>query len=358
MKSKPTFLLHFLPLLLVLAACQTPAPQSASPTPVTIKESWFSQRNMSDNIDSPAVWHGPNGEHWCFATAKKTDLVVILDAINGNEIRRLGSSGSAAGQFKRPNGVWVVDDLLFVVERDNKRVQVFSLPSLESRLIFGQPELVKPYGIYVYHPAPSTYHVYVTDNYELVKDQVPPDAELGRRVHRYKLTQQADGFSATLELQFGATAGPGVLRVVESIHGDPLYNRLLIAEEEKDARLGGLQVKVYTMDGHFTGTNFGAGLFRSQVEGIALDARPDGSGYWIVTDQSHQTNTFHFFDRKSLRHLGAFRAEVTSNTDGIWLDTTPLPHYGYPRGIFYAVNNDGNVAGINYATILKKLGLP
>lgn len=357
MNSKLTFLLLSLPVLLGLAACQTSAPKPASPTPVTIKESWFSQRNEADNIDSPAVWHGPNGEHWCFATAKKTDVVVILDAINGNELRRLGSSGTAAGQLERPNGVWVVDDLLFVVERDNKRVQVFALPSLESLLIFGQPELVKPYGIYIHQPVPSTYQVYVTDNYELVEDQVPPDAELGRRVYRYQVTRQGAGLSAAKELQFGATSGPGVLRIVESINGDTKYDRLLIAEEEEDASLGGLQVKVYTLDGQYTGTNFGSGLFHSQVEGIALDARPDGSGYWIVTDQSHEANTFHFFDRKSLRHRGAFRAEITSNTDGIWLDTTPLPDFGYPRGIFYAVHNDGNVAGIDYATILRKLGL-
>ena len=121
--------------------------------PVTVMEVFTTPRDTLDNIDSPAVWHGPDGEHWLLATAKYGDVLVISDAATGATLRRAGGPGTAAGQLERPNGVAVIDDLAFVVERDNARVQVFRLPSMQSQAIYGTGELTMPYGI-VSSPVP------------------------------------------------------------------------------------------------------------------------------------------------------------------------------------------------------------
>ncbi len=54
---------------------------------------------------------------------------------------------------------------------------------------------------------------------------------------------------------------------------------------------------------------------------MALLQCADGSGYWIATDQFRDRSLFHVFDRRTLKHLGAFSGRVTANTDGVWLDT-------------------------------------
>src|SRR5690606_7325802 len=95
------------------------------------------------------------------------------------------------------------------------------------------------------------------------------------------------------------------------------------------------------------------GYFDGQVEGIALDTRND---YWIVTNQSFGGNRYHLFHRKDLAYIGYFEAEAVENTDGIWLDTTPMPPR-FSQGIFYAVHDDGNVAGLSWAEVLKALRL-
>jgi 3-phytase len=254
--------------------------------------------------------------------------------------------------MERPNGVAVIDDLALVVERDNHRVQVFRLPSFESLGVFGDSLLRKPYGIAVYPSAePGAYVAYVTDNYEIVEDSVPPDSLLGERVRQFRVAVSGGRTSAELMATFGDTSGPGVLKVVESIAADVPNNRLLIAEELETAS----HIKVYTLDGKFTGQIIDSGLFPNQAEGIILYACGDTAGYWITTDQGMESNTFHVFDRQTLEHVGSFQGEQTLNTDGIAL--TQRGFGRFPSGAFYAVHNDGNVAAFSWEAIAEALEL-
>jgi 3-phytase len=182
-------------------------------------------------------------------------------------------------------------------------------------------------------------------------ESVPPDSLLGERVRQYRVTVAGSGVRAEPVRAFGDTSGPGVLKVVESIAVDPPNQRLLIAEELET----GSHIKVYTPEGKFTGQIIGKGLFPHQAEGIILYACGDTAGYWVATDQAMTVNTFHVFDRRTLRHLGSFRGDSTLNTDGIAL--TQRGFGGFPSGAFYAVHNDGNVAAFSWAAIADALRL-
>ena len=344
--------------LVLIAACGggegAPVARSAAAAPdsvAALRESWMTTRDTLDNIDSPAIWHGPNGEHWVLSTAKATDVLVVNDAATGTFVRRLGGSGTGHGQMQRPNGIAIAGDLAFVVERDNHRVQVFRLPQFESLGTFGEKDLRLPYGIALYAEAREKFMVYVTDNYEMPDESVPPDSLLGQRVRQYRVTVGGSGLRVEPIRAFGDTSGPGVLKVVESIAVDLPNQRLLIAEELET----GSHIKVYTPDGKFSGQLIGQGLFPHQAEGIILYACGDTAGYWVTTDQSLTVNTFHVFDRSTLRLVGSFRGDSTLNTDGIAL--TQRGFGNFPSGAFYAVHNDGNVAAFSWAAISHALGL-
>ena len=317
----------------------------------TVPEVFETERDTVDDVDSPTVWHGDQGQHWVLTTAKATDVVIVNDATTGAELRRVGGTGTGPGQLDRPNGVTAMDDLLLVVERDNARLQAFSLPGLEPLGTFGEEQLRRPYGIAAYRDAQGRIELYVTDNYELVEDEIPPDSALGERVEHFRVWVEDRELRHEHVRTFGDTAGPGVLRKVETIGVDAANDRVVIAEElEPDSHW-----KIYGLDGRFSGRVFGRGYFPHEAEGLALYACSDGGGYWIATDQDEVTNTFHVFDRTTLEHLGSFSGATTRNTDGVAL--TQRGFGPFPAGAFYAVHNDGNIAAFSWAAIAEELGL-
>ena len=353
-------------LALALAGCggqATPAAtdestgaDAADLGPALVREAFASPMTPEDNIDSVASWTSPDGQVLVLATAKATDRLVVYDGFTGEFVRHVGGPGTGAGEFDRPNGIAIADDLVFVVERDNRRVQVLQLPEMESVATFGDDVLQLPYGLWV-NAHGGHYELYVTDAYmagedEAGEDILPPLEELDRRVHRFSFTAGDGGPAATHLGAFGDTSPEGALRVVESLWGDPDNNRLLIAEEDETYAN---EFKVYDLEGSFTGQVLGAGVLEAQAEGIMLKSCRNGDGWWITTAQGKDLTTFHLFDRNSLEHVGAVTGLQVANTDGIWLHDEPNPRF--PGGVLYAVHDDQGMVALGWREISNALGL-
>lgn len=339
-------------------------PQATAPAPIdaardvpVVDEAFVTALTPDDNIDSPAAWTAPDGETWVIATAKATDRLVIYDGATGETLRTFGTLGTGEGQFDRPNGVAVIDDLLFVVERDNHRVQVLRLPDFSHVVTLAAEDLVKPYGLWV-HKVNDGYTLYVTDSYDDGEDAqgediLPPLDQLDRRVHRYALRPEGDRFAAEALGSFGDATPDGALRVVESIWGDAANDRLLIAEEDETYAN---ELKVYDLEGRFAGQTIGRDVFGAQAEGIMLKTCAGGGGWWITTEQGKGRTVFHLFDRKTLAHTGAVTGRQVANTDGIWLHDVPTTRF--PEGVLYAVHDDQGMVAFDWAQIAQAAALP
>jgi 3-phytase len=312
-----------------------------------IEERYLTARDTVDNLDSPAVWQAPDGRVWVIATAKETDELLVYDGGNGQLIRRVGGTGQREGQLDRPNGIAVYQARVYVIERDNHRVQVYSLPDFRSLGVFGGETLVLPYGIALGTAQNDSLHVYITDQAELAGTPADSLRILSNRVRLYRVALKGDRVGSRLVSSFGDTQGEGRLTKVETLFADPAYDRLLIAEEAERV------IKIYSLDGRYQGQRI-QGYFATEPEGIAL-FQCGRQGFWIATDQDEANNTFHVFDRASLRHLGAFSGRTTRNTDGVALlqaSTSQLPD-----GAFYAVHDDGSIGAFAWADIAVALRL-
>jgi 3-phytase len=144
----------------------------------------------------------------------------------------------------------VIDNYAVIVERDNRRIQVFSLPDFKSPGSFWRIGFTFTYGITI-DQFEGKYHLYVTDNYETPEEETPPADSLGQRVHHFVFTVENNQVAAEHIKAFGDTSGEGVLHKVESILIDRVYNRLLIADEHEEHR----NVKIYDVRGWFYRTN-------------------------------------------------------------------------------------------------------
>lgn len=352
--------------LACLAGCATlpdhkPAASSTAPVadtgkPATlVTEAYVSEEQPSDELDSLAAWPNDQGGVWVIATAKSTHRLVVFDADSGERLREVGGKGVAPGQFNRPNGIAVFGDFLFVVERDNHRVQVLSLPDFKPLKTFGADELRSPYGLWLHETAPDELDVYVTDSFMDGKkfDVVPPLAQLDQRVRRYRVDIDDDNALKVESLgAFGDTTPAAALRIVESIGGDPSNDRLLIAEE--DTRVG-TDLREYDLAGRYQGKSLAPGLFRAQAEGVALWNCNDDEGYWVAVDQANPRTVFLLFDRATLAFAGSFVGTATEHTDGIALYAAATQRF--PSGALFAVHDDKAVTAFDLADVAQDLHL-
>lgn len=349
--------------LAALAACAGRAPRPAAPPVASgdgiaateIVERFVTALTPVDNIDSIATWVTPEGGTWLIATAKDSGRLIVFDGDSGATLRTIGTVGAGPGQFNRPNGIAVFGDYVFVVERDNHRVQVLELPDFVPAGSFGERSLLKPYGLWLRETAPGELEVDVTDSYQNPDDSVPPLSELGARVKRFRVQLGDQGVTAaSVVSSYGDTTETGAIRWIESIVGDPHHDRVLIPEEYIESEPG--EIRVYDHGGRYRGQDMGSGLFGGQPEGLALyDSCADGSGFWIATDQQLDSNRFHVFDRRTLGHVGTFRGRTVQYTDGVALH--PQPTARFPAGVFYAVHHDKGVVAFDWRDITAALGL-
>jgi 3-phytase len=350
-------------LLLLLAACSAApvvdrAPAAAVPAAphvLRIAEAWESAETPAEELDSLASWPTDDGRTWLIATGKSSHRLVVYDGDTGAQLRTVGGEGAAPGRFKRPNGIAVYGDHLFVVERDNHRVQVLSLPDFKPLGSFGDDILRSPYGIWINETEPDEFVAYITDSFMYGKafDVVPPYAELDQRVRRFRVQfDQAGRLRADYVGAFGDTHEDTALRMVESIAGDAANDRLLIADEDTrhDSTL-----REYSLSGHYTGRSLPQDSFAAEAEGVALWSCPDGGGYWIAVDQLAPLTIFHLFDRVTLAPAGSFQGNVTAHTDGLALHAAATPRF--PGGALYAVHDDKSVTAFDLRDVVRTLAL-
>ena len=319
-----------------------------------VAEAFITAPTPPDEVDSPTAWTAPGGARWIISSGKDSHQLLVHDGATGALLRRVGARGEAPGQFRRPNGVFAWGDLLFVAERDNRRVQVLSLPDFRPLATFGEAELRSPYGLWLHEPEAGRLEVWVTDSAMdgADFDVVPPLEALSARLKRYTLLVDGEAVSARFDGAFGDTTPAGALRIVESIVGDPTHGRLLVAEEDVATGTG---LRVYGLDGRYAGADIGVGTFAAQAEGLALFACEDGSGYWIAADQFVDRTLFRVFDRQTLAARGAFAGRATAMTDGVWLAQGPSARF--PAGALYAADRDQSVAAFDWRDVAGALDL-
>jgi 3-phytase len=303
------------------------------------------------DVDSLAFWSGPEGPPWLLATQKDLSYILVLDATTGELLQRVGGMGEELGQFNRPNGLAVIDDLALVVDRDSRRVQVLRLPDFEPLGSFGEDVLKFPYGVAVDRPG-EWYEVFVTDSHDARADKRPDPESFANRVRHYRFRPTNPGLEVELVRSFGETTGDGALYRVESMAIDRPRGRLYVADELR------LNLKVYSLEGEFLGT-FGDGRHYYEPEGVVLlscGPQDEPEGYIIAADQTQPTR-FLVWDRGSLAPRGAFTGEPQIEvTDGVVF--VPTDHESAAAGLLYATHHDVQIVAYRWADIAEAMGFP
>jgi hypothetical protein len=302
-----------------------------------VAELWMTHRNHDDNLDSVAFW-----DNKIYVTAKDSHAIHVYDARNGIYLDKFGGMGDEFGRMNRPNGIAAIDSMIFVTERNNGRVQVFSIPENSSSnftqesimdytsvCTFGEEVLLRPYGIFACK-INGYYVIYVTDDGKFKGSE----NDNYRRVVVFVMNSemdQVDPAKLGLPDEFGA----GKFEKLESIYGNLCDGTLLIADE------GTNELLLFSIFGKYLGKKITSEFFtEGEPEGIWF-FRKNGKSYWLSAEQRvKKTTIFHVFDG-DLNHVKSFSGLYTKNTDGVCIAETK-------NGLtLFAVNDDQAVTAFS-----------
>ncbi|MEZ5465008.1 MAG: hypothetical protein R3F22_07285 [Lysobacteraceae bacterium] len=319
--------------------------------PASIAPRWQHALPASGSLSSVAGWHGGNGRFIVYASDTAGGRLRVLDGLSGEP------AGEPADlQMAAPTALFVIDDLLLVVEQDARRVLALGLPGLNPLGSIGDGGLIRPVSLFARHTDVDRYLLYVGDDYDN-EGRLPPDRDLNRRVKTYQVSLDRDAADASPDRvsaerigQLGETAGEGVLHRVGALVGDPFYDHLLITERDRTNDSG---LRVYGFAGKYRNARLDRGLFGQQASGLALRACGNGRGHWFATDATENSPIL-LMDRASLRPSGAFDTGSDGATDSLWFQPTAAA--AFPDGVLL-IRQGGQLAAIDWRDVARELRL-
>jgi len=314
-----------------LAACTVAAPRTVAPT-VTATAETQPVGTRGDAADDPAIWVN--------AAAPGESLVIGTDKKGGLAVYRLDGSLRQFLPIGRVNNVDVRDGfplggrtvpIVTASDRDRNAIVIYTIAPDTLELVDVTDGVVgtnlsEIYGLCMYvEPSSGRHYVFVNDKdgrYQQHELEPRPAGRVGARlVREFRLGGQPEGCAAD--------DVTGWLYVGEETRG---FFRVRAAADAP--------AQLELVD------EVGTGHLVADVEGIAIHAKADGTGYIVVSSQGD--DAFAIYARApGNAFVGRFRVTAgafdgVSGTDGLDVTSAALPA-PYEHGLL-VVQDDANTA--------------
>ena len=286
---------------------------------------------VSDDADDPAIW--VNLQDPAQSLILGTNKVqaphgaLYVFGLDGKVRQRIPN-------INRPNNVDVeygLDgiDIAVVTERLTNRLRVFRVQASGLTDLGAVDCCPEPMGIGLYkRPRDGVI-------FAIVAPKGRPTSPRQNYLCQYRLQREGNKVTGKLVRRFGKFSGT---KEIEAIVVDDAVGAVYYADE-------GVGIRKYPADPEHPQADqelslFGTSGYRGDREGLAIYARPDGSGYLVSTDQLPGNSEYHVFDRQGGNSKQFVFRGGADTTDGIEITAAPLgPEF--PAGLFVAMNSRG-----------------
>lgn len=284
---------------------------------------------VSDDPDDPAIWVNAKdpAQSLLLGTnkVKAPNGAIYVFGLDGQVKQRIAN-------IDRPNNIDVEYglsglDIAVATERLTNRLRVFSV----------QATGLTPAGVIDCCPEPMGIGLYKRARdgaiFAIVAPKGRPNSPTTNYLYQYRLQRQGNNVTGKLVRRFGNFSGT---KEIEAVLVDDALGVVYCADE-------GAGIRKYHADPDHPEAARELAMFartgyRGDREGLALYARPDGSGFIVSTDQLPGNSEYHVFDRQSgNRERFVFRGGADT-TDGIEITSAPLGPK-FPAGLFIAMNS-------------------
>ena len=270
-----------------------------------IKIEWKTVCDQKLNLDSITSWNND-----ILVTSKDSHNILAFDNETGKLKYKFGGKGYDHDKFNKPNGIKLINDYLFIVEKDNKRCQIIDMKTKESISFFGFKKLKKPCGIDGIF-LKNQYIIFITD-------------EKLECIFKFNIKIEDDEIKRISSSIFLELSGSKL----ESVLLDNENNRLLIADEDRK------KIKIFSLNGILIKVI--SNIFEGSPEGLVMT-----NDSYIFTDQVLDKAFFHVFDISNFEYKYTYFNNLIKNTDGIY----------FKDKFLYAIDNNCSLTKLN----LKKV---
>jgi 3-phytase len=331
---------------------KTPIP-APSPLSKAIEiEASYGTASLTNDPDDPAIWVHPTdpSRSLIIGTMKVPSPAgaIVVFGLDG-QIKQVISG------IDRPNNVDIEYgfrfggrsiDIAVATERLKRQLRVFQIDSDSGRLVdLGgirilegeEGEAGAPMGIALYRRAKDD---------AIFAIVAPKTGPRDGYLWQYRLLDAGGGrVGAKFVRRFGTFSATAVREEneIEAVAVDDQLGYLYYADEgdgihkwhaDPDHKEAGREL-----------AHFGRTGFRGDREGIAIYARPDGTGYVVCTDQLDKDSEYHLYPREGAagnvhdhsREIAVIRGGADA-TDGLEISSRPLGP-GLPHGVMIAMNS-------------------
>lgn len=312
------------------------------------------------DTDDPAIWISASdpAQSLVLGTDKDADGALYVFDLQG----RIQHDKVVRGLL-RPNNVDIAYgvqlggervDVAVVSERYAHRLRIFRLPDMApvdggGIPVFEGERARDVMGIALYtRPSDGALFAFVSRSEAFA----PQEGYL----HQYRLVDDGTGrLRGVFTRALGTWSGR---KEIEAIAVDGALGYVYYSDEGYGVRK--YHADPLAEDADVQLAEFGHDDFAEDHEGISIYARPDGTGYIIVSDQ--QSNRFNIYAREGTKgdpHRHELLASVllsTEESDGSELVTQSLP--GFEGGLFVAMSTDRTFHYYSLRDLLRAAGLP
>ena len=261
---------------------------------------WKTTCNDKLNLDSVTSW-----KNNILVSSKDKHKIFGYDKVTGKLKFEIGDKGYDYDKLKRPSGITVINDYLFVIERDNNRCQVFNLNNKKSIAFFGFKKLKKPYGISGFF-SKNQYVIFISDN------------ELDT-VFKFNLTIDSNEIKKINSSIFIELPGSSL----ESLYIDDKRSKILVTEGSRK------KIKVFNYDKilEYEIDNI------SNIKGISMSENS-----YILADQKDDTAYFHMYDTDAIKYKFSLNSHLIKNINSVH----------YIDGYLYLIDNECSLFKMEY----------
>lgn len=294
------------------------------------------QNSLENQLNERLAFFSLATPPWLLATDSVADKIHIYQANDATFLKSFGTSGAHPFELSEPNYLTLIDNIVFIGEQKNHRIQIVLLPEFTFLGFLGDNILKSPSSITAIQLTPKEYLIYILDQESATENTT-------YYLHQFHLQWKEQSLVSEWIDKKKLERPPFF------IAADSQNQQLIIAQKESEKKSTGI-LEIYSLQNeHLFSMPFTSS--KGQTGAVTLVPTSDNHGYWIILGKDGTCSVYErirFQDYGQCKIKGDSFSYITSGSVGQGNQSHPF---------LYVTDFEGNISMLPFQAIIDNLPL-